>query len=250
MKTGGAHTRFEAVVLGGSYIALVAANALGEILKFGGVTAADVSNEVFTWFVPAGYVFSIWSLIYIGLAVWVVRFILSVRSAALAQKGALKSSGNEVRLFVASCVLNVIWLALWHLRVFIPSIVVMAVLLAVVYALYLATRARSRSWLDRIPVALYASWLAVATVANVAHVITRFTTVDAGVIPAVSTLVLLALFVLATFVVRRTFHEYAFGCVVAWAGIGIGVHVMAVSPVVGIVAILISTLGVAIAQFC
>lgn len=66
----------ETVVLAVSYVAMVAFNALGEIFKLGGVTSADVSNEVFAWFAPAGYVFMIWSVIYVGLAVWGVRLAM------------------------------------------------------------------------------------------------------------------------------------------------------------------------------
>lgn len=52
--------KYDIAVLVISYIVLVAFNALSEALELGGVTAGDVSNEVFAWFAPAGYVFSIW----------------------------------------------------------------------------------------------------------------------------------------------------------------------------------------------
>lgn len=236
--------RPESLVFMVSYIALVAANALGEVLRFGGVTAADVSNEVFAWFAPAGYVFTIWSLIYVGLAVWIVR----LASDETRRVGFLGLPvGLDAALFVASCALNVIWLALWHLRVFPATVVVIIALLVVVCTLYIMTWRRSRSWLDRAPLALYASWLAVATVANVAHVATRAASGDGGLFAAVSTIVLLALFAGATYVVHRIFDDYVFGIVVLWAGIGIGVRLVAVSPVTGVLAIVISTIGVAAA---
>jgi len=40
-------------------VATIACNALFESMKLGGVTSAEVSNEVFAWFAPAGYVFAI-----------------------------------------------------------------------------------------------------------------------------------------------------------------------------------------------
>lgn len=236
--------RPESLVFMVSYIALVAANALGEVLRFGGVTAADVSNEVFAWFAPAGYVFTIWSVIYVGLVVWIVRLV----GDETRQIGFLGLPiGLDTSLFVASCTLNVVWLALWHLRVFPATVVVIIALLVVVCTLYIMTWRRSRSWLDRAPIALYASWLAVATVANVAHVATRAASGDGGLFAAVSTLVLLVLFAGATYVVHRIFDDYVFGIVVLWAGIGIGVRLVAVSPITGVLAIVISTIGVAAA---
>ena len=238
----GISKRTETVVLVASYIILVAANILGEVLKFGGVTAADVSNEVFAWFAPAGYVFSIWSVIYIGLAIWVVRLIKDETDDA---SFAGLPIGFETMLFAATCVLNIAWLAFWHLRVFPATIPVIVLLLAAVVLLYLKTRQRSEAWLDRVPIALYASWVAVATIANIAHVVTRNTVSDAGIIPAFSTILLLLLLAGLAFLVRKALGEYIFGIVVAWAGIGIGVRLVDVSPAIGVLAILISTIGIA-----
>ena len=236
--------RPETLALMVSYIVLVAANALGEVFRFGGVTSADVSNEVFAWFAPAGYVFTIWSVIYVGLAVWMVRLVGDkTRRADLFGL----PIGPDAMLFVVSCVLNVAWLTFWHLRVFPATVIVIVALLAVVGTLYIRTWQRSKSWLDRAPIALYASWLAVATVANVVHVATRAASGDGGLFAAVSTLVLLVLFAGATYVVHRIFDDYVFGIVVLWAGIGIGVRLVAVSPITGVLAIVISTIGVAAA---
>lgn len=231
----------EAAVLAVSYIVLVAANALGEVLRFGGTTSAEVSNEVFAWFAPAGYVFTIWSVIYIGLIVWIVRLVRDdKRDRALP----FLPVSAEAALFAVSCALNIVWLALWHLRVFPATIVVIIALLAVVAALYLMTWRRSNSPLDRVPLALYASWLVVAVIANIAHVITRATPADAGIVPAVTTFALLVVLVAAVYVVHRFFDDYVFGIVVAWAGIGIGVRLTSVSPVIGVAIIVISTVGV------
>ena len=118
--------RPETLVLVVGYIALIAANALGELFKFGGVTSAEVSNEVFAWFAPSGYVFTIWSVIYVGLVVWIDG---SRRIGFLGLP-----IGLDTALFVASCALNVVWLAFWHLRVFPATIIVIVALFVVVAA--------------------------------------------------------------------------------------------------------------------
>lgn len=235
-----------------TYLALVAFNAMSEIFRLGGVTAGDVSNEVFTWFAPAGYVFSIWSVIYIGLAIWAVRFAFLRGSSQDGMTGGEFSArsrriGPEAVLFVLSSILNIAWLVMWHLRVFPATIAVIAAMLACVAVWYLETRRRSDSPLDWEPIAIYGSWLTLATVANVAHVLTRSTPTDAGLIPAVSTVVILILLVGVAYAVRYVFDEYAFGLVLAWAGIGIGVHLLDVSAPMGVAVIVLSVLGPALA---
>lgn len=231
---------FEGMIVIGTYLALVAFNAVSEILKLGGVTAGDVSNEVFVWFAPAGYVFSIWSVIYIGLAVWVVRFAFFRKEAHASRSRYL---GLEAFLFVASSVLNIIWLVAWHLRIFPITIIVIVAMLGCVGFWYFEERRRSDSPLDWEPVAVYTSWLAIAVIANIAHVITRYAVSDAGFIPAISTVILLLVLTALSYVVRRVFDEYAFGLVLIWAGIGIGVRLLDVSAPMGTFLIVLSVLG-------
>lgn len=223
-----------------TYVALIAFNALSEVLRLGGVTAADVSNEVFAWFAPAGYVFMIWTAIYAALAVWLVRFVRLDPRPPLAQ--GLPVS-RECALFVLSSVLNVAWLALWHLRLLLLTVPVMAALLACVWVLYATARERSDSPLDWVGFSAYGSWLAVATVANVAHVATRLFPGDAGVLPAVSTIVLLVALLLGALSLIRPIMDPVPALVVAWAGAGIGVRLLEVSTPVGVAAIALSALG-------
>ncbi len=234
----------ETIVVGVSFAAMVAVNALTEILRLNGVTAADVSGEVYAWFAPAGYVFTIWAVIYLGLAVWAVRL---ARDRRHARQLSVLSVGAEAALFALSCALNIAWLILWHLRVFALTVPVIVALLAVVVALYVVTRKRSNARWDWTPLSLYASWLSIAAVANIAHVLTRTVTADTGPVPAVTTFAVLIVFVLASFLARRLFDDVVFGLVVAWAGIGVGVHVMAASNLAGVALIVISVLGVALA---
>ena len=42
----------------------IAINALSNILLFGGVNTGEAADRFFSYFTPAGYVFSIWSVIY------------------------------------------------------------------------------------------------------------------------------------------------------------------------------------------
>jgi hypothetical protein len=153
-------------LVGAAVIAMIVVNALANILPINGVKTAIVSDGYPSYFVPAGYVFSIWGLIYLGLLVFAASHAL-VRAA-----GALIA---PVRLlFVLSCLENGVWLICWHYYQLALSVAVMLTLLLTLIVIYqrLWTAAGSRpSVLVQLtvlsPISLYLAWICVATIANV-----------------------------------------------------------------------------------
>lgn len=233
-------TRTSIALVWAAYVVTIACNAAFEVFALGGTTSAEVSGEVFAWFTPAGYVFSIWSVIYIGLAVWLVAY--SGEASHDEPLGSLQV-GRTAVLFTVSCALNIAWLALWHFEVLVPSIIVIAALLAVVGMLYVRVNAESNRPVDKVPVSLYFAWLGVATVADIAHVVTRFTGAEQSILQPVSTLVFaVAFFALAVYM-KRTYDDYAFGAVIVWAVVGIGVHLMGVNVAIAVLTIVLAGFG-------
>jgi translocator protein len=53
-------------------IAVLTVNGLANALPFNDLTTGEVSDRFDVYFVPAGYVFSIWGLIYLGLIAFTV----------------------------------------------------------------------------------------------------------------------------------------------------------------------------------
>jgi benzodiazapine receptor len=53
-------------------IITIAVNVLSNSIPFNGLTAPKIADSFNVYFVPAGYVFSIWSLIYLGLIAYSV----------------------------------------------------------------------------------------------------------------------------------------------------------------------------------
>ena len=103
----GGYLTVETVTMWIVYALTLIGNAVIEGGRVGGTTSADIAYGVFTWFTPAGYVFAIWSLIYVAMVVWLVAY---TRTAPVrADRFTMTSI-----LFIASCALNVLWLALWH----------------------------------------------------------------------------------------------------------------------------------------
>lgn len=224
----------ELALMWGSYAAMVLCNGLFEMLRLGGTTTNEVATEVFTWFMPAGYTFLIWALIYIGLAGWLVRYTLNspVRR---------KEISMEAKLFVASCVLNVAWLALYHYDMVLASLFVAIGLWAVILALYQQVRDASQDVFDRAPISLYTAWSTVAVVINATSLITRF--FDGG-IPLLNGLscIALAVGVLALgHVLYRRFDDIVFPLVMIWAVVGVGVNLLLVSILVSVAMFVLAT---------
>jgi len=146
-------------------VATLAVNTLANTLPFNGQDQATISDSFTVFFVPAGYVFSIWGLIYLALIAFTVYQALpSQRDNAL-----LEQVGW---LYIGTCIANSAWLFVWHYLLFTLSLIVMLALLVLLIAIYLALgTGRKRTgtaqrWLVRVPFSIYLGWITVATVAN------------------------------------------------------------------------------------
>jgi tryptophan-rich sensory protein len=152
-----------------------------------GALAADA-----TPLAPAGPAFSIWSVIYLGLAVYAVWQVLPRHRHDERQR-------RIGWLAVASLVLNAAWILCAQAGLLPLTVVVIVLLLAVLLAIFeQLRRSRPGSWLEAVVVdgtfGLYLGWVSVATVANIAAWLA-----DAGVrpdpfeLPAVVVLAVVAL---------------------------------------------------------
>ena len=222
-KTGrklerGGYLTAEVVTMWVVYALTLLGNAVIEGGQVGGNTSASVAYGVYTWFTPAGYVFAIWSLIYVALIVWLVAY---TRTAPTRPK---RFTATSV-LVIASCVLNVLWLALWHFeQVGIGFIVILAEW-AVLAALYLDVRRWAKRGSEWIPISIYTAWVTVATLANLSILIAR--ALDGGVpfLGAVWAIALTAGVLALGFVMKRAYDDNFFQIVFLWALVGVGIHV-------------------------
>lgn len=201
------------------YALTLIGNAVIEGGQVGGNTSASVAyGGVYTWFAPAGYVFAIWSLIYVANIVWLVAY---TRDAPARPKRFTTTSV----LFIASCVLNVLWLALWHFdQVGIGFVVILAEW-AVLAALYLDVRRWAKRGSEWIPISLYTAWVTVATLANLSILVTR--ALDGGLpfLNAIGAIVLTAGVLALGYIMKKAYDDNFFQIVFLWALIGVGVHV-------------------------
>jgi hypothetical protein len=205
-------------------------NILASALPLNGQNTGDISDRFQVYFVPAGYVFAIWGVIYIG---WIAFAIYQARSSQR-ESPRLRKLGYA---FALSGVFNAAWLFCWHYNNFGLSVLVMLTLLVLLIVSYLRLDVGQVSvtgvekWSVDIPFSIYLGWITVATVANISDYLYLIQWNGFGIAPQVWAVIMIVVASLlgALMTVLRRDSAYVF--VLAWSFVGIGVK-QAASPLV------------------
>jgi hypothetical protein len=205
-----------------SVMATIFVNGLASSLPLNGKTTGEISDSFDVFFVPAGYVFSIWGLIYVGLIAYAVYQLLP----AQADNPALRSIGP---IFILSSLANIAWIFLWHYEIFSLTVVVMLILLACLIVIYLRLdigRAQVSSgmrWFVHLPFSIYLGWITVATIANVTTLLAYWDWSGWGISPEAWAVIMLTIATAVGGLVSFTRSDIAYAAVLIWAFAGIGV---------------------------
>jgi benzodiazapine receptor len=146
-------------------IATIIVNVLANVLPFNGVTTGELAAQFDVLFVPAPYVFAIWTVIYLGLAAYAVYQV----QPSLRDDERLRSLDLP---FLLGSVANMSWLLLWHFQFYMATFVVMLVLLGSLITIYRrldperATAPTERRWAVHHGFSLYLGWITIAAMAN------------------------------------------------------------------------------------
>lgn len=217
--TPGDRWRQGAVIV--ALIGTVVVNALANILPIGGRTTGDISDGFPILFVPAGYVFSIWGLIYLWLAVYAVYQALPAQAA----NPRLRAIGW---LFVLSCVFNSAWIFVWHNLLIPASMLVMIGILVTLSLIYLRLRGRgepspAERWAAWAPFSLYLGWITVATVANASVTLYTLGWRGGGVVGEILAALLLLVATGLGAIMLIRYRDTIYALVLVWAFAGIAV---------------------------
>ena len=197
-----------------AYIAMVIVNILSNTLPINGQTAAEISNRIDVLFTPAGYVFSIWSVIYGLLGIWL--FLLWKK-----HKTTNKDIPSKLTiLFTLSCLLNSSWLFCFHYEKFFLSTIVMVALLIVLINIYLMYPVGDKRFSGRLPFSIYLGWISVATIANISYTL-KYYEVSLGIDEVLGTIILIIMAGLLALIVRYRSDDPYFALVFVWAIVGI-----------------------------
>ena len=205
----------------------IVVNYLSSAGIFNGVTVADISDRYHNFFTPAGYAFSIWGVIYLGLLAFV---IYTGKSLFLGD-----DSNDEVVLkvgwwFVLSCLGNSLWIVLWVNNILWATVLVMLFVLICLIKIILNLNMEmdyhplKKYVLIYWPFAIYTGWISVAFIADISAFLVKIEWNGFGLSAVIWTIIMLAIAGLLNLLVvwKRNLREFAI--VGVWALIAISVE--------------------------
>ncbi|WP_326548606.1 tryptophan-rich sensory protein [Mycolicibacterium sp. ND9-15] len=226
--------------------ATLVVNYLANALPINGQTTGDVTRRFEVYFVPAGYVFSIWGLIYLGVIAYSVYLSLTLRSART-DSGAARAIAPW---YVLTAVANCCWLFAWHHNRFPLSMLLMVVLLVALIVIYRIQAGRPPTstlerWTVHIPFRVYLGWVSVATIANATITLDDAGWSGFGLSEPAWGVIMLVVAAALGLVMSLRHHDVAFALVLIWALIGIAVRLHETTSI--LIASLIGAVAVGIA---
>jgi len=240
-KTPTGTDRMRSFLVLAATIGVIAFNWLAATGRLGTDTAA-ISAKYPTSVTPAGYAFSIWALIYVGMLGFSIYQLLQ---ANLARFRAVRS------FYIFSCALNCAWLYFWHrdqpVICFVIIVALAATLLLIVYQLKDPESLRD-TWAAKEPFGLYFGWVTAAMLVNFVIMLKALRiefSEGTETILAVSLILLAAVFAI---LVRYKVRTYLYPIAVAWALTAIAVkqsgHTLIVTAAaIGVIACLIASIS-------
>ncbi len=200
----------------------IVVNGLANALPLNGQNTGEISDRFDVYFVPAGYVFSIWSVIYVAL----IGYAIYQAMPAQRTNPRLRSIGY---LFVLSNIANSVWIFLWHYEYFAATLAVMVLLLLTLIAIYRRlnqddwTPTTAEKWLVKIPFSIYLGWITVATIANATSLLDYIGWGGFGIAPEVWAVIMLVVATAVGLLFSLREHDIAYVLVLIWAFVGIAV---------------------------
>ena len=152
------------------FLGTVVVNGLSSALPINGKTAGELSDQYPNLFVPAGLTFSVWGVIYVLLAIFVIYGLIVAIKKDEQRSSFIQNIGI---LFFISCLANIGWIFAWHYEIVPLSLILMLVLLVTLITIYLklgigkSASPRSEKYMVHLPFSVYLGWITIATIANV-----------------------------------------------------------------------------------
>ena len=233
-----------------AFIFTLAVNGLaGSTTLLNGMTSGEVSDLYPTLVTPAGFTFAVWGVIYTLLFLFLVYQTLPKNR----DKPFLGQIGF---LFALSSICNIVWLFLWHYKLFTYSLVLMFALLASLILIYwrldigrVAISLKEMVFVQ-LPFSVYLGWISIATIANVSVALTAIGWDGFGIEKMMWAVLIICVALLLSLAMLAIRKDIAFCFVVIWALIGIlekqsENQTMVLTSVIGIL-LLLAAIGVTI----
>ena len=234
------HKKVQAFINLVLFVGMIGVNALANILPINGYNTGQVSAFYPNFFVPSGFTFSIWGIIYLLLGGFVITSVVSVFAN-------INSSAQEVikkasPIFQITCLLNAGWIIAWHYLYLEISLMIMLAFLVMLIKTYLRIQPLKtnfnffiRLWIYHAFV-VYLAWISVATIANITALCVGLGWQGNPFSAQLWAILLICVALLLGIFFVGKLKEPAFGFVLAWAFFGIYSGQIKASKDVGVVA--------------
>lgn len=225
-----------------AFISVIAVNYLSVTGLFNNLTQKDVSEMFPTLITPATFAFSIWGVIY--LLVFISLGIMIFRNKEKEYDEAIQTFSI---LFWISCLANILWnVTFLYLNLVLSSLMIFILLIS------LTEIVRKLSRIDSLPkfllpltFGMYAGWVLIATVINIAATLVQMKWVGFGLDAQVWTNIILVIALLIVFIVTLKTKNAILVVPVAWGYFAIYKEHTHIISLIGIFILL----GIGVFQF-
>jgi translocator protein len=208
------------------FIGMIFINVQANSIPIGGRTTGEISAMFPVLITPASYAFSIWGLIYFLLGIFVILPFLPRWS----NLELIKAIGPW---FFISCILNIIWILLWHYLYIISSMAIMINLLVTLIVIYNKIYAYlkdvqpligAKRLFTQLPFSIYLGWISVATIINISIGLTVLEWNQWGFSETFWAVIVLFMAAMLAVLFSYTYRDYTYMLVIIWALVAIGVN--------------------------
>lgn len=203
-----------------AYIIMVFVNFLANRLPINNRSTGAISDAYPNLFAPAGLTFSIWGLIYLLLAGYLLYQFISESSK---KKEALFKKINI--FFIATSIANISWIFAWHYDFIGLSVLIMAILLILLIKIADILRVEKMTSLEKLfistPFSVYFGWITVAAIANITVFLVSIRWNGFGIADFVWTSIILLVGTLIGILRMLKDKNIIYGLVLIWAYLGI-----------------------------
>ena len=219
-----------------SVILAVGVNYYSQMYKINGNTVSEVSDKYSNLFTPAGYAFSIWGLIFMGMLIFAGYQFYLTYSKGLTMNFISQGGG----WFALANLGNAAWIVAWLYDYTLLSVGIMILVLISLIKVILNTK--MELWFAPLktilfawwPISIYAGWISVATIANIAAYLVKIGWDGAPLTPFIWTIIMIvvATFLNVLIIYYRNMREFAL--VGVWALVAIHINHMDDMPLIAI----------------
>jgi hypothetical protein len=205
-----------------TFILMVLVNALANLLPLNGVTTGEVADSYQNLFAPAPITFSIWGLIYVLLAGFVLYQFGLFSKNSTNREDFIKEIGLY---FAISSVANTVWIFAWHYHMIFISVILMIVILiclaVIAGKLSKEKFSTKEKLLVRLPFSIYFGWITVALIANITVLLVSLGWNGWGIPEQVWTVAVMIVGLLIGIATMLKNKDVAYGLAILWAYTGI-----------------------------